>query len=496
MTIPHSAFRISKSNESVCIRVQIYKNHTGLIAMTDKTSHILVVDDELSMRELLEYMLNREGYQVTCAEDGRKAIRLVEKNQYDLLLCDIKLGDISGLDVLRASKKSSQDTVVILISAFASTETAVEAMNEGAYDYVPKPFDKDELLQTVAKALNIKTVEHEKQLINDQLKESLHFGFIVGTSPAMRHIYKLILQVAKTKTNVLITGESGTGKELIAKAVHQESDRSDQPFVVINCGGIPETLMESELFGHKKGSFTGASSDKKGLFEEAHKGTIFLDEIGELSLPIQVKLLRAVQEKVFKAVGGNEDISVDMRILSATNKNLEKEVIAGNFREDLFYRLNVIEIKVPPLRERKADLRPLAQYFLEKYSREMGKEITKFSSYAIDMLNKYDFPGNIRELENLLERSVALSTTNIILPDSLALSIHKRRWIEGFEDRRFDLDDVSRGVSLDVILEEIERAYLKKALDCSNGSKNKAAELLGISFRSLRYRLDKLRIEK
>ena len=464
--------------------------------MTEKTSHILVVDDELSMRELLEYMLNREGYQVTCAEDGRKAIRLLEKNQYDLLLCDIKLGDISGLDVLRASKKSSQDTVVILISAYASTETAVEAMNEGAYDYVPKPFDKDELLQTVAKALDIKTVEHEKQLLNDQLKENLHFGMLVGTSPAMRHIYKLILQVAKTKTNVLITGESGTGKELIAKAIHQESDRSDQPFVVINCGGIPETLMESELFGHKKGSFTGATSDKKGLFEEAHKGTIFLDEIGELSLPIQVKLLRAVQEKVFKAVGGNEDISVDMRILSATNKNLEKEVIAGNFREDLFYRLNVIEIKVPPLRERKADLRPLAQYFLEKYSKEMGKEITKFSSYAIDMLNKYDFPGNIRELENLLERSVALSTTNIILPDSLALSIHKRRWIEGFKDRRFDLDEVSRGVSLDIILEEIERAYLKKALDCSNGNKNKAAELLGISFRSLRYRLDKLRIEK
>jgi two-component system response regulator PilR (NtrC family) len=464
--------------------------------MTEKKSHILVVDDELSMRELLELMLNREGYQVTCAEDGRKAIRLLEKNQYDLLLCDIKLGDISGLDVLRASKKSSQDTVVILISAYASTETAVEAMNEGAYDYVPKPFDKDELLQTVAKALDIRTVEHEKQLLNDQLRENLHFGLIVGTSPAMRHIYKLILQVAKTKSNVMITGESGTGKELIAKAVHQESDRSDQPFVVINCGGIPETLMESELFGHKKGSFTGASSDKKGLFEEAHKGTIFLDEIGELSVSIQVKLLRAVQEKVFKPVGGTEDISVDIRIVSATNKNLEKEVIAGNFREDLFYRLNVIEIKVPPLRERKADLRPLSQYFLEKYSREMGKEITKFSSYAIDMLNKYDFPGNIRELENLLERSVALSTTNIILPDSLALSIHKRRWIEGFKDRRFDLDDVSRGVSLDIILEEIERAYLKKALDCSNGNKNKAADLLGISFRSLRYRLDKLRIEK
>jgi two-component system response regulator PilR (NtrC family) len=305
----------------------------------------------------------------------------------------------------------------------------------------------------------------------------------------------LIQQVSKTKTNVLITGESGTGKEIIAKAIHQESERSSQPFMVINCGGIPETLMESELFGHKKGAFTGATQDKKGLFEIAHKGTVFLDEIGELSLPIQVKLLRAVQEKVFKHVGGNEDITVDIRIISATNKSLEEEVIAGNFREDLFYRLNVIEIKVPPLRERKADLRALAQHFLEKYSTEMGKEITKFSSYAIDLLKKYDFPGNIRELENLLERSVALSTTNIILPDSLALSLHKRRWIEGFKDRRFDLDEVARGVALDSILEEIEREYLKKALDCSNGNKNKAAELLGISFRSLRYRFDKLGID-
>lgn len=386
--------------------------------------------------------------------------------------------------------------MVILISAYASTETAVEAMNVGAYDYVPKPFDKDELLQTISKALDLKTIEHEKEMLDDQVKENLHFGLLVGSSPAMQHIYKLIQQVADTKTNVLITGESGTGKELIAQAIHQESDRSDRPFVVINCGGIPETLMESELFGHKRGSFTGATQDKKGLFELGHKGTIFLDEIGEVSLPIQVKLLRAVQEKVFKPVGGSEDVTVDIRIISATNKNLEKEVIAGNFREDLFYRLNVIEVKVPPLRERKTDLRTLAQHFLEKYTKEMGKEITKFSSYAIDLLNKYDFPGNIRELENLLERSVALSSTNIILPDSLALSVHKRRWIEGFEGRRFDLDDVSRGVSLDTILEEIERRYLKKALDCSNGSKNKAAKLLDISFRSLRYRLDKLNIEK
>jgi two-component system response regulator PilR (NtrC family) len=464
--------------------------------MTNDIAHILVVDDDLSMRELLEYMLTKEGYKVTCAQNGREAIALLKKENVDLLLCDIRLGDITGLDVLRASKKTNPDTVVIMISAYATTETAVEAMHEGAYDYVPKPFDKDELMQAIAKALDLRTIEHEKKILDDELKENLHFEMIVGNSPAMRHIYKLIRQVAKTKTNVLITGESGTGKELIARAIHNESDRRDQPIVVINCGGIPETLMESELFGHKKGSFTGATQDKKGLFEIAHKGTIFLDEIGELSLPIQVKLLRAVQEKVFKPVGANEDISVDIRIISATNKELEKEVIAGNFREDLFYRLNVIEIKVPPLRERKTDLRALAQHFLEKYSREMGKEISKFSSYAIDLLNKYDFPGNIRELENLLERSVALSTTNIILPDSLALSLHKRRWIEGFKDRRFDLDEVGRGVNLDSIMAEIERAYLKKALDCSDGNKNKAAELLGISFRSLRYRLEKLGIDR
>jgi two-component system response regulator PilR (NtrC family) len=445
--------------------------------MAQNSPHILVVDDELSMRELLEYMLTKENYKVSCAQTGQEAIDLLGKNHFDLLLCDIRLGDITGLDVLRASKKHHPENAVILISAYATTETAVEAMNAGAYDYVPKPFDKDELLATIAKAIELRSM-------------------IVGNSPAMLHIYKWIEQVAKTKTNVLITGESGTGKEVIAKAIHQESDRNQKPFMVINCGGIPETLMESELFGHKKGAFTGATHDKKGLFEIAHKGTVFLDEIGELSLPIQVKLLRAVQEKVFKPVGGNEDISVDIRIISATNKSLEEEVIGGNFREDLFYRLNVIEIKVPPLRDRKADLRPLAQHFLEKYSNEMGKEITKFSSYALDLLKKYDFPGNIRELENLLERSVALSTTNIILPDSLALSLHKRRWIEGFKDRRFDLDEVARGVALDSILEEIERGYLKKALDCSNGNKNKAAELLGISFRSLRYRLDKLGIDR
>ncbi len=464
--------------------------------MSNNAPHILVVDDELSMRELLEFIMLKEGYRVSCAENGQEALQLLKEEPFDLLLCDIKLGDLSGIEVLKAAKKKNSATVVIMVSAFATTENAVEAMNEGAYDYLPKPFDNDELKHTIAQALNIKTIEQEKELLNDELQQTVFFGKIVGKSPRMQNIYKMVQQVARTRTNILITGESGTGKELIARAIHDQSDRCEQPFVVINCGGIPETLMESEFFGHKKGSFTGATQDKKGLFEIGDKGTVFLDEVGELSIPIQVKLLRAVQERVFKPVGGTKDIAVDIRIISATNKKVEQEVIAGNFREDLFYRLNVIEIKVPPLRERMSDLRALAQHFLEKYTREMGKEITKISSYAIDLLNKYDFPGNIRELENLMERSVALSTTNILLPDSLAISVHKkRRWIEGVANRRFDLDEVAQGVALDNILNEIERAYLEKALKVTQGNKQKAAELLDISIRSMRYRLDKLDVE-
>ena len=461
--------------------------------MTNKKSHILVVDDELSMRELLEIMLKKEGYRVSCAKNGTTAIDFLKQDKVDLLLSDIRLGDISGIDVLKTAKEENPHAVVIMISAFSSAENAVEAMNAGAYDYVPKPFDNAELILTIQNALDLKTAQQEKRdLDGEMVPRDLHFGKIVGNSPRMMFIYDMIRQVANTRTNILITGESGTGKELIARAIHHQSDLSDKPFVTINCGGIPETLMESEFFGHKKGSFTGASQDKKGLLEIADQGTVFLDEIGEINQQFQVKLLRAVQEKSFKAVGDTRDISVDIRIITATNRNLTQDVISGRFREDLFYRLNVIEIKVPPLRERKADIHLLAQHFLDKYSKEMGKQVTKISSYAIELLKKYDFPGNIRELENLLERSVALTSTNILLPDSLALSVNKKRWIEGVKDRRFDLDEIAHGVALDNIMAEIERAYLEKALEYTNGNKNKAAELLGITFRSLRYRLEKL----
>lgn len=454
--------------------------------------HILVVDDETSMREFLDMLLSKEGYQISLAKNGKQALRLIQTNSYDLVLSDIRLGDVTGLDVLREVKKKDPDTVVILISAYSTTEIAVEAMNEGAYDFVPKPFDNTELKQTIARALVLKTLDHEKERTTSELRDHLHFNRIIGTSPGMQAIYKRIEQVASTKTNVLITGESGTGKELIARAIHENSDRRDKPFVVVNCGGIPDTLIESEFFGHVKGSFTGAVSDKKGLFEAANLGTIFLDEIGELSPILQVKLLRAVQETSFKPVGGTKEIEVDVRIISATNKKLEQEVIEGNFREDLFFRLNVIPIKVPPLRDRKGDVALLSQHFAEKYSTRMGKDIAKLSSYAIDFLNKYSFPGNVRELENLIERSVALSSTNIILPESLTISMHKkRRWIEGIQDQRFDLEDVEQGVDLDAILSTIEEAYLKKAMKLAAGNKSKAADYLNLSLRSMRYRLDK-----
>jgi two-component system, NtrC family, response regulator PilR len=454
--------------------------------------NILVVDDDQSMREFLDLLLSRENYRVSSAENGNQALGLINKHIYDLVLVDIRLGDITGLEVLKQVKKQHPDTVVIMISAYSTTEIAVKAMNEGAYDFVPKPFDNNELRQTIARALALQTLEQEKEHRTSELKDHLHFDRIIGSSPGMAAIYKRIEQISATKTNVLITGASGTGKELIARAIYEQSDRKDQPFVVVNCGGIPDTLMESEFFGHIRGSFTGAVVDKKGLFEAADHGTIFLDEIGELSPLLQVKLLRAVQDTSFKPVGGTTEIQVDVRIISATNKELEKEVVEGRFREDLFFRLNVIPIKVPPLRDRKGDVAILAQHFAEKYSKKMGKDIVKLSSYAIDFLNKYSFPGNVRELENLIERSVALSSTNIILPESLTISMHKRRrWIEGVENRRFDLEQVEQGVDLDEILSAIEKAYLEKAMAVSGSDKKKAADLLNITLRSMRYRLEK-----
>jgi len=449
---------------------------------------ILIVDDELSMREFLEILLAKEGYRVSCAASGEEACSVLDREIFDLVITDIRMDTIDGIGVLRKVKEVNSETPVIIISAFATAETAVEAMKDGAYDYIPKPFDTGEFKKIVRDAIHKKTVSRDEE---DHLRKGYHFGFLIGESPEMKKIYDLIKRVASTKTNILISGESGTGKELVARAIHGQSQRKDKPFVVINCAGIPETLIESELFGHKKGAFTGASTDKAGLFEAADRGTVFFDEIGELTPAIQVKLLRVIQEKTFTRIGETDERRVDVRFISATNKNLEEEVMNGGFREDLFFRLNVIEISMPPLRERKGDLPLLAHHFLGKYSKELEKDIKKVSTYAMDILSQYPFPGNVRELENIIERSVALETSNIVLPQSLTLSDLKKVRVK--KDRR-GTDLGPDGINLDKVMAEIEREYILKAMEMANGSRQRAAELLDITFDSLKYRLTKLNL--
>jgi two-component system response regulator PilR (NtrC family) len=449
---------------------------------------VLVVDDERSMREFLDIMLTKEGYQVSFAESGEEACKILEKQEFDLLITDIRMKDVDGIEVLKRAKELRPETVVVMISAFATAETAVEAMKEGAYDYIPKPFKVREFKKIVKDALQSRKPSTEGKE-GDLLENQYNFGFLVGESPQVKKVYDLIERVAPTKTNILISGESGTGKELVARAIHRESPRNEDPFVVINCAGIPENLIESELFGYKKGAFTGATTDKEGLFEAADGGTVFFDEVGELPPAIQVKLLRVIQERTFVAVGGTEERSVDVRFISATNKELEEEVMDGRFREDLFFRLNVIHIAMPPLRERDGDLPLLAQHFLGKYALELNKDVKKISAYAMEILRQYPFPGNVRELENIIERSVALEASNIVLPESLTLS-EFRRGPTPENRRRGDL--TISGVELDKVMAEVEREYILKAMEMARGSKQKAAQLLGVSMRSLRYRLDKL----
>jgi two-component system response regulator PilR (NtrC family) len=392
--------------------------------------------------------------------------------------------------VLRKAKAKNPDTMVVMISAFATADTAVEAMKEGAYDYIPKPFKVKEFKKIVKDTLaSRKTSASEKTVDHTDSNYIFHFDCLIGESPQMKKVYDLIERVASTKSNILITGESGTGKELAARAIHNQSPRRDKPFVVINCSGIPESLIESELFGYKKGAFTGAVNDKVGLFEVAEGGTVFLDEVGELTPAIQAKLLRVIQERTFTSVGGTEEKRVDVRFISATNKTLEREVVENRFREDLFFRLNVIQIVMPPLRKREGDLELLCRFFLENFSKELGKDIKKISAYAIDLLKNYSFPGNVRELENIIERSVALETSNIILPESLTLSDFHRNMDKEKQRRQTDL--TLEGINLDSVLAEIEKSYLQKAMEMCNGSRQKAAKLLGLSMRSFRYRFEK-----
>lgn len=450
---------------------------------------ILVVDDDQGMRELLEIMLTEEGYVVSTANDARKALAQCRKEIFDLIITDLKMPKMDGIDFLRKVKELSPETMVILITAYASAETAVTAMKEGAYDYIEKDFSIEDLKEIIRNALTKKGVNQEDALFLREAEEAVGFGKMVGNSREMLKVYATIKKVADTPANILILGESGTGKELVARAIHESSSRSSMNFVVINCGGIPENLLESELFGYSKGSFTGAYSDKAGLFEIAHGGTVFLDEITQLPRMLQVKLLRVVQEKTFRRIGGADDIQVDVRIISATNQNLADTVKTGSFREDLYYRLNVIPLHLPPLRERKEDITVLTKHFIDKYSKAFGKEIKTISVYALELLMQYPFPGNVRELENIIERSIALETSNIILPENLIIakdSGEKRNLsIDGLPDIGIDLNDE---------LVKFEKVLIEKALEKAGGSKTRAAELLKISYDSLHYRSEKLGI--
>lgn len=452
-------------------------------------ARILVVDDDRGVREFLEIMLTREGYDVSCADSGREGMALFKKQPFDLVLTDLKMPRMDGIDLLKEIKNISPDACVILITAHASGATAVAAMQEGAFDYIEKDFDVEDLKAVIRDALEKRGIDREERIAAENDGAGV-LGRMIGKSKEMLKVHSMIRKVADTVANVLILGESGTGKELVAKAIHENSSRRDMPFITINCGGIPESLLESEFFGYMKGSFTGAYSDKAGLFELADKGTVFLDEIADLPHVLQVKLLRAVQEKTFRRIGGSEDIKVDVRIISATNKDLEESVRLGKFREDLYYRLNVIPIRIPPLRNRKEDIPVLAQYFLEKYSREFGKEIKKISAYALELLTEYHFPGNIRELENIIERSVAMESGNIVLPENLVISKTAEAKRQTIDD--FDFPD--QGLNLNKELARIERALIEKALEKAGGSKTRAAGLLDISRDSLNYRIDRLDI--
>lgn len=455
-----------------------------------------MVDDDLSMREFLELMLTREGYEVDLAGGGVEALRLVKAQPYDLVITDIRMAGTDGIDVLRGVKEVHPDTVVVVISAFATAETAVLAMKEGAYDFIPKPFKIDELKAVVKSALDHRTPEAEKKVLEAKVKEGCQFGSLVGLSPPMLRVYDLVRRAAQTSTNIIISGESGTGKELVARAIHDNSPRAKERLMAINCGGMPEQLIESELFGYRKGAFTGATMDKPGLFELAHKGTIFLDELAELSLAMQVKLLRVVQDKTFRAVGDTKEHVLDVRFIAATNKDLESELMAGRFREDLYYRLNVINIHMPALRERKSDIPLLAQYFLNKYSQIMNKDVRKVSAYALDILSNYGFPGNVRELENIIERSVALEQSSIILPESLTLaSFKEQRTLGQLTSEATPRSEIKavpvHGPGLDRILGDLERLALAQALVAADGIRQKAAELLGITTYRLRSRLSR-----
>ncbi len=452
---------------------------------------ILVIDDDSSGREALTLLLRSVGYNVVSASNGADALDIISREQFQIIVSDLFLPDSSGFDILQNARKISTATEVIVVTGHASAQTAVRAMKEGAFDYITKPIDFDELKIVVAKALEKQQLLSENVYLRKQLQGRFDFINIIGNSPAMQFVFERMRRIVKTDSTVLITGESGTGKELVARAIHYNGNRKDRPFKAVNCGAIPEALLESELFGHVKGAFTGAISDKPGKFEAANHGTIFLDEIGTMPLHLQTKLLRVLQEQEVERVGSNTPVKLHVRVISATNADLEVKVKQGEFREDLFYRLNVIPLHLPPLRERQQDIMPLVGYFLGKYCRLMGRPMMTVNKQALEAMERYSWPGNVRELENLIERIIALTDGTVITCDDLPAGlVRDKRSSVGV---RIDLSE--NGVDLVATLAEIERNLIAQALRLSGGNRAKASALLGINRTTMVEKIKRLKLE-
>lgn len=458
----------------------------------DSRQRILVIDDEENMRHMLSVLLAGHGYVVDCAADGREGLKMLGRKQYQFVLCDIRMPRLDGMGFLRESREISHGATIIMMSAFGTVDSAIEAMKEGAYDYISKPFKADEILLTLNKARERERLRQENVRLKERLADlesQQEFKGMVARSKGMHEVFSLALKVARHTTTVLITGESGTGKELVARGIHGESPRRDKPFLAINCGSIPENLLESEFFGSMRGAFTGADQDRKGLFEQADGGTLFLDEIGELPLGMQVKLLRVLQERTIRRIGGSREIPVNVRILCATARDLAREVQAGRFREDLYFRLNVVEIHLPPLRERVEDIPLLAEYFLHKVNTASGLEVKGISPSAVSRLVAHPWPGNVRELENVIERAAILAEKKVILPENLPDTLGSRS-----ENRR--IDDFFSTYSLKKAKKIMEKRLIARALEAVGGNKSRAAELLELSYPSLLAKIKEYGLQK
>ncbi len=465
----------------------------------DSGARILVVDDEAGMRDFLSILLQREGHRVVAAANGREALRLAREGRFDLVISDIRMPQLDGVGLLTGLREADSEIPVILITAFASASSTIEAMKQGAFDYITKPFKVEEIKGVVTRALEAQRVRAAAGPAPPAApgEAAPAIAGLIGRSPKMVEVYKVISKVANVAGTVLITGESGTGKELVARTLHSHSDRAAKPFMAINCGAIPEQLLESELFGHVKGAFTGAVVSKAGLFEVAHGGTLLLDEVAEMSLPLQVKLLRVLQDRLFRRVGGTEDIGVDVRVIAATNKHLPDLIRKGAFREDLFYRLNVIPIHLPPLRERPEDIPLLVESFVTRFCQQNRRPAKPVSEEAMVFLTRYPWPGNVRELENALERAIALEQSEALTAASLPEEIRAWQPTEATPAAALAPSAIPpEGLNLEDVVSQVERKLLLEALEKAGGVQTKAAQILGINFRSFRYRLKKYGLER